>query len=150
VRVVSTGPAHALGDALGVRLGARPAKVRGGRTLEALDLDAPRAFAHWLAAHRQALGDVVEHGTWLDRADIDALLGLSIPGIDELIGLMEIGRLAESRTYSLIIVDTAPTGHTLRLLAAPATVAAVATVLDEMQREHRVIREQLARVGRPD
>ena len=148
VLVVSTDPAHSLGDALGARLGARPTRV--GPTLAALELDAPRAFARWLADHRQALGDIVEHGTWLDRDDVDALLGLSIPGIDELIGLIEIGRLAESRTYSLIIVDTAPTGHTLRLLAAPATVAAVATVFDEMQREHRVIREQLARVGRPE
>jgi len=166
VLVVSTDPAHSLGDALGVRLGARPTDVRGhvgagrragpgrsrksGPTIQALELDAPRAFARWLADHRQALSDIVEHGTWLDREDVDALLGLSIPGIDELIGLIEIGRLAESRTYSLIIVDTAPTGHTLRLLAAPATVAAVATVFDAMQREHRVIREQLARVGRPE
>jgi arsenite-transporting ATPase len=152
VLVVSTDPAHSLGDALGVRLSARPTRParRPAPTLEAVELDAPRAFARWLAAHRQALGDIIEHGTWLDRDDVDALLGLSIPGIDELIGLIEIGRLAESRTYSLIIVDTAPTGHTLRLLAAPATVAAVATVFDEMQREHRVIREQLARVGRPE
>ena len=52
--------------------------------------------------------------------------------------------------YDLIVVDTAPTGHTLRLLAAPETVAAVAGVLDALQQEHRLIREQLARVGRPE
>ena len=61
-----------------------------------MELDAPRAFPRWLVDHRHALGDIVEHGTWLDREDVDALLGLSIPGIDELVGMVEIVRLAES------------------------------------------------------
>ena len=94
--------------------------------------------------------------------DVDALLDLSIPGIDELVGLLEIARLATFERkarkdaedlavgYDLVVVDTAPTGHTLRLLAAPEAVAAVADVLDLLQTEHRLIREQLARVGRPE
>jgi arsenite-transporting ATPase len=73
-----------------------------------------------------------------------------MPGIDELIGLIEIDRLAARSPSEVIVVDTAPTGHTLRLLAAPETVAAVAGVLAALQQEHRMIREQLARVGRPE
>src|SRR5205814_2787548 len=78
-------------------------------TLHAAEIDARRAFAGWLRAHHQALGDIVEHGTWLDREDVDALLGLSIPGIDELVGLSEVIRLAEDQEYDEVIVDTAPT-----------------------------------------
>src|SRR5262249_21057498 len=148
--------------------------VGRGRTLTAVELDAPRAFARWLGDHRAALGDVLEHGTWLDRDDVDSLLDLALPGVDELVGLLEIGRLARAgptrrpgaaeqgsarhaekapavaTPYDLVVVDTAPTGHTLRLLAAPRTVAAVATLLDDLQAEHRVIRQQLARAGRPE
>ena len=43
------------------------------------------------------MGQVLEHGTWPDRADIDALLDLPLPGVDELVGMMEIARLAEAR-----------------------------------------------------
>src|SRR5262249_1831281 len=136
---------------LGVRLSAAPRHVARG--LDAVELDAPRAFQRWLAEHRRPLGEVIEHGTWLDRDDVDALLDLSIPGIDELVGMMGIARLARRGArrgggYDLIVVDTAPTGHTLRLLAAPQTVAAVAEVLDALQERHRIIRDQLARVGR--
>jgi len=197
VLIVSTDPAHSLGDVLGERLSATPRRIatadsrvgrarnkargalslpKGGRTdgsararrgpmgsLDAVELDAPRAFTRWLRDHRRSLGDILEHGTWLDREDVDALLDLSIPGIDELVGILEIARLANLRAqasrpvrsaiaieYDLIVVDTAPTGHALRLLAAPETVAAVADILDGLQQEHRFIREQLARVGRPE
>ncbi|MEO8260562.1 MAG: ArsA family ATPase [Acidobacteriota bacterium] len=151
VLAISVDPAHSLGDAIGVRLSARPSVVRvGRRTLTAVELDGARVFRRWLRDHRQALGEVLDHGTWLDREDIDALLALSVPGIDELVALLEIVRLAQAGDYHLVVVDTAPTGHTLRLLAAPGAVAAVAAVLDGLQREHRLIRAQLARVGRPD
>ncbi len=129
------------------------------RSLDAVELDAPRAFARWLKEHRRPLGEILEHGTWLDHQDVDALLDLSIPGVDELMGILEIDRLAHRQRqggrarradYDVIVVDTAPTGHTLRLLAAPETVAAAAEVLGELQRQHRLIREQLARVGRPE
>ena len=150
--VVSTDPAHSLGDALGVTLSAQPRQVKHG--LAAVELDASRAFARWLQQHRGPLREILEHGTWLDSEDVDALLDLSIPGVDELVGLMEIARLARTPSarsgYDLVVVDTAPTGHTLRLLAAPDAVAAVAAVLDQLQQEHRLIREQLARVGRPE
>jgi arsenite/tail-anchored protein-transporting ATPase len=164
VLVVSTDPAHSLGDALqtklsGVTVVAQPSRTVGAPLkkravskglLQALELDARRAFARWLAQHRRPLGDILEHGTWLDREDVEQLLDLSIPGIDELVGLLEITRLSRTGVADVIVVDTAPTGHTLRLLAAPETVGAVAGVLDALHEEHRLIRDQLARVGRPE
>lgn len=153
ILLVSTDPAHSLGDALAVRLSSTPRSVARG--VRAVELDAPRAFTRWLAVHRAALGQALEHGTWLDASDIDALLQLPLPGVDELVGMLEIARLARPtpgpRAHPrIIVVDTAPTGHTLRLLASPAAVATVAEVLDALQQEHRLIRQQFARVGRPE
>ena len=148
--MVSTDPAHSLGDALAIRLTSRARRVAGTSWLDAVELDATHAFRRWLDRHGGALGDILEHGTWLDREDVDTLLELSVPGIDELIALIEIDRLARERPYDVVVVDTAPTGHTLRLLSAPDVVARAADALDALQEQHRIIRTQLARVGRPD
>ena len=139
VLLVSTDPAHSVRDAVGTRV---PANLR------IVELDAPKAFKRWIANHYAAAADVLEHGTWLDRHDIDSLLDLPLPGIDELVGLIEIDRI--SRSFETIVVDTAPTGHTLRLLAAPETVRAVADLLDALQDDHRVIRQQFGRRGKPE
>jgi arsenite-transporting ATPase len=148
---------------LGVRLAARVTPVRLGRdaTLHAVELDARRAFARWLRRHRRALGDILEHGSWLDRVDVEALLDLAVPGVDELMGLLEIVRLAglgaEARSakataqpYDLVVVDTAPTGHTLRLLSSPAAVRSAVSVLDSLQERHRLVRRRLAGFGRAE
>jgi arsenite/tail-anchored protein-transporting ATPase len=111
-------------------------------------LNAARTLARWLDAHRQALADALEHGTWLAREDAEALLELPVPGVDELVGLLEIARLADR--YDAVVVDTAPTGHALRLMAAPEAVAAAAAALDALQADHRIVREQLARISRPE
>lgn len=63
--------------------------------------------------------------------------------------MLEITRLAETG-YDVVVIDTAPTGHALRFMAAPGAVALVADVLDALQEPHRIIRDQLARVGRTE
>jgi arsenite-transporting ATPase len=79
-------------------------------------------------------------GTYLDDEDVGRLLKLSLPGIDEVIGLLEIARMTrEGHGFEEIVVDTAPTGHTLRLLAAPALLGRVAGVLDNLQAHHRSV-----------
>jgi arsenite-transporting ATPase len=138
--VISTDPAHSLGDILRRKLAARPSKVpvRRGR-LDACELDADRALQRWLAARRPALAAIFQRGTILDREDVEAFLNLSLPGVDELLGLLEIERLAAGAAYDCVVIDTAPTGHTLRLLATPGLFRTYARVLDLMQEKHRVL-----------
>jgi arsenite-transporting ATPase len=151
VLLVSTDPAHSLGDALDRRLSGRPARVatRAGR-LGAVELDAERALARWLRARRGALHAIAVRGTYLDDDDIERLLRLSLPGVDELIGLLELTRMAAAGRYQEVVVDTAPTGHTLRLLAMPETVRRIAAVLDDMYAKHRFVADRFGGGHRPD
>ncbi|TMA16798.1 MAG: ArsA family ATPase, partial [Deltaproteobacteria bacterium] len=114
--LVSTDPAHSLGDALAARLFASPRLVHG--KLYAAQMDADRALSRWLGERERSLRAIASRGTYLDDEDIDSLVRLSLPGVDELVALTELRRL--SRGFDEVVVDTAPTGHTLRLLAMPA------------------------------
>jgi arsenite-transporting ATPase len=133
------------------RLGAVPTTIplRGG-LLQAVEIDARTALERWITARRPTLERIALRGTWLDEEDVSRLLRLSLPGIDELAALFEIARFASSGRYDLIVVDTAPTGHTLRMLAMPETLRAVAHVFDQMQSKHRAIVEALRGGWIPD
>jgi arsenite-transporting ATPase len=152
VLIVSTDPAHSLGDALDVRLGpeARPVPVGRGRRLFAAELDADRALERWLRGRRRLLARIAESGTYLDEADVSRLLRLSLPGVDELVGLLERRHLSRAAPYDDVVVDTAPTGHTLRLLTMPDTLRRIAAALDGMYAKQRFMARSLAGAYRSD
>ncbi|MEO8074785.1 MAG: ArsA family ATPase [Acidobacteriota bacterium] len=151
ILLVSTDPAPSLADALGRPLASAPRAVPLRRgSLDAVEIDARRALAKWLATRRAALERIALRGTWLDRDDVARLLRLSLPGIDEVAALFEVSRLAGRKSYDLIVVDTAPTGHTLRMLTMPATLRGMARVFDHMQAKHRVMVEALRGGWAPD
>ncbi|MBX3224224.1 MAG: TRC40/GET3/ArsA family transport-energizing ATPase [Labilithrix sp.] len=151
VLVVSTDPAHSLSDALGLALGADARRVGGvAGALWAAELDADRALTRWLREREDAIRVIADRGTYLDEEDVDRFLSLSLPGVDELVGLVELVRLSRTRPFDEIVVDTAPTGHTLRLLEMPDTLARLGEVLDGMHAKHRFLASSLGGAWRPD
>ncbi|MBA2304283.1 MAG: ArsA family ATPase [Acidobacteria bacterium] len=142
--VASTDPAASLGDAFATRLAASPRRItlKKGR-LWAVEINATVSLQRWLDERRALLEKIAVEGTWLDQDDVTKLLRLSLPGIDELAALLEIRRLAGLGRYDLIVVDTAPTGHTLRMLSMPRTLGGLADVFEAMRQKQRVMQEAL-------
>jgi arsenite/tail-anchored protein-transporting ATPase len=149
---VSTDPAPSLGDAFARPIGPEPLPIpaRSGGLLHAVEIDAAAALGRWLDTRRDALARIVLRGTWLDEDDVSRLLRMSLPGIDELAALLEIARFASTGAYDLVVVDTAPTGHTLRMLETPDTLRALAEVFNQMQAKHRMVVETLRGHWQPD
>jgi arsenite-transporting ATPase len=128
VLLLSTDPAHSLADALELPLGddERPVSRRLDN-LRARELDAARSFAEWRARHLDAVEDWLEGaGGAAEREAWRDLLDLAPPGLDELSAvsalLDALSGSGGAPAYDLVIVDTAPTGHTLRLLETPAAM----------------------------
>ncbi|MFP5246995.1 MAG: ArsA family ATPase [Thermoanaerobaculia bacterium] len=134
VILFTTDPASNLGD-----LFQGPAPFR----IESLDAEA--LYARFLATHLETFLEIGDRGTYLDREELRRLLELAMPGVDELMAWMHIGELAEANPDSLLIVDTAPTGHTLRMLSSSEHFRELALALDAMQEKHRAMVRQFTR-----
>jgi arsenite-transporting ATPase len=131
--LVSTDPAHSLADSL--------AGFPVPANLTLLEFDARESLAAFQAAHGQALREIAWRGTFLDHEDIGRFLDLSLPGLDELMAFLEISAWAETGRYAGIIVDTAPTGHSLNLLRMPALLNQWLAALDGLLAKHRYLRQ---------
>lgn len=131
--LVSTDPAHSLSDSLS---GATPPA-----NLKVMELDAPAYLADFKEKNRQRLMEIASRGTFLDEADINRFLDLSLPGMDELMAFLEISRWVKEGTYDRIIMDTAPTGHTLRLLEMPDLIREWLEAVDALLAKSRYMKK---------
>ena len=152
ILLFSTDPAHSLSDSLGVNVGNRLVKVaehkvseRGVAKLIAYEMDATLALERFREAHGPVLAEIAERGTLLDEEDINELLNLSLPGLDEVMSLFELSELDRAGKYAHIVVDTAPSGHTSRLLRLPEVFTRMVHALDRMGEKHRYMIQHFAR-----
>jgi arsenite-transporting ATPase len=112
--VLSTDPAHSLADAFGVDLGAEPTEIDTG--LYGQQVDTQRAFeASWREVQHY-LREVLEQGG-IDPLEAEELTVL--PGAEEVLALLELRHQVADGRWDTVVVDCAPTGETLRLLALP-------------------------------
>src|SRR6266478_1884126 len=124
-----------------IKIGDRLVEItqQRGAKLIGYEMDASAALEKFRVAHRTVLGEIAERGTLLDETDINELLNLSLPGMDEVMALFELSELDRAGTYSRIVVDTAPSGHTSRLLRLPDVFSQMVNALDRMADKHRYI-----------
>jgi arsenite-transporting ATPase len=112
--VLSTDPAHSLDDAFGVRLADTPTEIDTG--LYGQQIDAQRSFESSWRSVQDYLRDVLEQG---GIAPLEAEELTVLPGAEEILALLELRNQVAGGRWDVIVVDCAPTGETLRLLALP-------------------------------
>lgn len=115
----TTDPAPSLGDSLEQPLSNEPVKVAGVENLWALEIDAKIVLEEFRKEYGDDILDILQKGTYLSDEETDEIFELDVPGLDEIMGLKKITDFMDSKEYDIYVVDTAPTGHTLRLLALP-------------------------------
>jgi arsenite-transporting ATPase len=112
--VMSTDPAHSLGDSFDVELGTDMTQITDN--LWAHEVSSLHEMQrHWEKLHEYAIEVFAAQG--LDEIVADEVA--NPPGMDEVASLMWIKHYAQRDQHDVLIVDCAPTGETLQLLTFP-------------------------------
>lgn len=112
--VLSTDPAHSLGDSLDTRLGPEPVPVLPNLWAQETDIYY-NVEKYWGTVKEWLVALMVWQGADSVAAEEMAVL----PGMEELADLLWVSQHHASGEFDIVIVDAAPTGETLRLLAFP-------------------------------
>ncbi len=116
--VLSTDPAHSLSDSFNLPLGPEPTKIR--ENLHAIEVNPYVDLKqNWQSVQKFYTKIFMGQGVSGVVADEMTIL----PGMEELFSLLRIKRYKASGLYDVLVLDTAPTGETLRLLSLPDTLA---------------------------
>jgi arsenite-transporting ATPase len=112
--VMSTDPAHSLGDSFEQEIGSSPTEVTD--LLWAQQIDAQeRLEDNW----REIQDYMIQLMNWAGTETIQAEELTVLPGLDEIFALIDVKTHVESGAYDVLVVDCAPTAETLRLLSLP-------------------------------
>ncbi|MEI7615106.1 MAG: ArsA family ATPase, partial [Actinomycetota bacterium] len=144
ILVVSTDPAHSLGDSLNIEIGNKITPV--AKNVWGYEIDAQELLVKYKAENAKVIKKIAERGTFFDSEDIENFFVVSLPGLDEVMAIIEISNILGSGEYDIIVLDTAPTGHTIALLSLPEKMERWVEVVDLMIEKHRYIAKKL--VGR--
>ena len=128
--VVSTDPAHSLSDTLETEIPPQPTQIRDSVPLWAVEIDPDAAMEEGMfGTEEDPLGGMGELGDQLgpmgnmlgDDEGLRAMMGMggSMPGADEAAAMRQLLEYLDDPRFERVVIDTAPTGHTLRLLQLP-------------------------------
>ena len=142
IMLASIDPAHSLMDSL--------KDTNDLKNLTVWEIDARASFQKFTEKYIDTLKKILDRGSFLDETDVCDLLSISLPGIDEVMGMIELVDLAESNAYDVIVLDTAPTGHTIKFLEMPRLIQQWVRTLDLMMEKHRYLSKLYLRCYQPD
>ena len=142
ILLVSTDPAHSLGDSFEKKLSDEAILSDSHKNLFLREFDASKALESFKKRHGREIKLIAERGTYFGDEDINRFFDLSFPGIDEVMGILEMAKLMDK--YDMVAVDTAPAGHTLSMLKLPAILKKWLGIFALMGEKRHLLEEHFA------
>ena len=145
VLLVSTDPAHSTSDIFGTPFAADEREIHP--RLYGLEVDANLEARRYIDNAKAGIARMFSPAV-AKEAGRQIELASSMPGVEEVALFDRIGDLIVDRfdAYDLLIFDTAPTGHTLRLLRMPELVSAWITALSKRRRALLALNQDIDQV----
>jgi arsenite-transporting ATPase len=125
ILLFSADPAHSLADCLDMPVGPEPQPAAPG--LWVMEVDATADFVALKNQYRKEIAQFLKRilpnlDLTFDREVMERIMDLSPPGIDELMALAAVMDYLSPKSYDLLVLDAAPTGHLIRLLELPEII----------------------------
>ena len=118
--LVSSDPAHSTDDVFLQKVGFSPTKIE--ENLWAMNINAEKQAKEFLERTNEGMKSLTANIPGFDSEILSDMAGF--PGMEEYFGMEMIYNLMNDTSYDVIVFDTAPTGHTLKMLTAPDTIRA--------------------------
>lgn len=118
--LVSSDPAHSTDDVILQKVGFSPTKIE--ENLWAMNINAEKQAKEFLERTNEGMKSLTANIPGFDSEILSDMAGF--PGMEEYFGMEMIYNLMNDTSYDVIVFDTAPTGHTLKMLTAPDTIRA--------------------------
>lgn len=115
--IISSDPTPSLSDIFEYNVGASETRIPGAPNLTALEIDSDLILKRWKEKFGPEIYEVISSFLPFDEDIIDYVA--TAPGIEEEYMLDYILELVEKKKYDIVVWDTAPAGHTLKLLDMP-------------------------------
>lgn len=115
VLIISTDPAHNLSDAFDQQFSREPQLVKGFDNLYGMEVDSK------IDPSSIEMPEFFEGNNEINSAFVSEMIS-NMPGIDEIMVFTTVMKSIEKASIDVVIFDTAPTGHTLKLLKFPETI----------------------------
>lgn len=145
VLLLSTDPAHSLGDVLLLPVDDEARSHPDAANLRVRALDAEALLQAFKADYGSVLETLVERGSFVEDDDLSPVWDMDWPGLNELMGLLEIQRILRAGEADRVIVDMAPSGHTLNLFGLMDFLDTLLQSLRLFQDKHRYMIEALSK-----
>jgi len=171
VLLISTDPAHNLSDAFATKIGSSPTPIPGVPNLSAMEIDIDSVDVSGLdpdapggAPDPRAAMDAMDAPPEV-RAMVEEMFGAAggaaggglgrlakmVPGADEAVAFGALMQSVQKMRHDVVVFDTAPTGHTVRMLGFPALMEKMlAKVMELQERFAGVMAPMAAAMGAPD
>jgi arsenite-transporting ATPase len=130
VLVVSVDPAHSLSDVLEIDVGPEPKEIF--KNFYAQEIDVYYSIEKFWGVLKEYLKNLLK---WQGIEEVLAEEMSVLPGMEEVSSFLWINKHVEEEKYEVIIVDSAPTGETLRFLSLPDAASWWVTKILPLQRK---------------